>query len=251
MSDNIFNKKNVITIVIIGIIALAVGLIFSFFQTPKYESTAKLLVIINQENSDPYTIARSSDYIAQILTEVVYSHSFINNVMKSDFDLRDELGSDQDKRLKNWKKMVSITNKEDQGIILINVLNADRDQANQFAQAISYLLITKHDSYHGLGNKVSIKVIDAPQASDEIAQPKILQNAILALIAGLIVGFTFVVIFPEQNLFGFWTDKSLSSDETIELIKEQAETTHEDWHKISQANEEVSQENSKNQYYNW
>lgn len=216
--NEIFNSKNIKAVAFIAIIVVIISLTISVIQTPKYESSAKLLVVINQDNTDPYTLSRSSDYVAEILSEVIYSHSFISNVFKSEFDLRDELGFNREKRLKNWKKMVGIEIKEGRGIITIDVLHEDKDQANQFAQAISYLLITKHDTYHGLGDKVDIKIIDSPRVSDTLAQPKIIRNSVLGLIVGLILGFTFIIIFPEQMLFGTLFSRGKNNhDETIEL----------------------------------
>ena len=117
--------------------------------------------------------------------------------------------------------MVKVKLQADRGIIDINVLNKNRDQADQFAQAITYTIITKHQLYHGFGDKVSVKIINRPITSTGWAQPKIIQNGFLGLFAGFIFGLTIVVIFPQQNLldlFSFRIKKMATKDETVELV---------------------------------
>lgn len=218
MDNIIFNAKNVKTIAFIALIAVILALGLSFIQTPKYKSSTKLLVVFNQDNMDVYTAAQTANYIASVLSEVVYSNSFIDNVFKSNFGLNDNFGLDQENRLKSWKKMVKVKTRENKGIILIDVFHQDKNQATQFAQAISSTLIAKHNLYHGSGEKVALKIIDEPITSQHWAQPKIIQNTLLGLIAGLILGFTFIVIFPEQKLIeSIFQHRSFDQDELIEL----------------------------------
>jgi len=119
--------------------------------------------------------------------------------------------------------------KENRGIIYINVIHPDKNQANQYAQAISYVLITNHDQYHGLKDKVTIKMIDSPTISENKVQPKILFNTLLGLIVGLIVSFTFVIVFPEQELIAVATfrNRPNKKDETIELVATQDQNPEE------------------------
>ncbi|MEK7652896.1 MAG: Wzz/FepE/Etk N-terminal domain-containing protein [Patescibacteria group bacterium] len=244
-SENIFKAKNLKTIAIITILALILSLVFSFLQTSKYKSSAKLLVVYSQENIDAYAASQTANYLAGILSEVVYSSSFIDNVLKTNFDLKDNLGSSQEKRLANWKKMVKVKNQENKGIIIIEVLSRDQNQAEKFAQAITFVLINKNANYHGSGDKVSIRVIETPNFPQKPSQPDFAINTLIGLAAGLIIGFTFIFIFPEQKLFDF-TNKRKNDlgigDETIEFHPV-AETKTE-----NQSNQEKKDDN---QIYNW
>jgi capsular polysaccharide biosynthesis protein len=199
--SNIFSAKNVKIAVLITLIITLISLGVSFLQTPKYEASVKLLTIFNQNNIDPYTASKTSDYINSILGEVIYSNSFIQSVMSSQFHIKDTLGSSQEQRAKNWKNMVKVQIQENKGIIAINVYNPDRNQADQLAQAIAFMIINNNQAYHGLGDKVSIKMIDQPYATENWAEPKIGRNAGLGAIAGLVLGLTFIFIFPEQEIF--------------------------------------------------
>jgi len=247
--ENIFNSKNIKTVIFITFIMITLGLIISLIQTPKYKSSSKLLVIFSQENMSPYTSAQTSNYIAGILEEVIYSDSFMNNVLKSNFNLEDNFGFNQEDRMKNWKKMVKPRLQDNKGIIEINVYHQDREQANNFAQAISYTMITNHSIYHGSGNDVSVKMIGSPTASEKWDQPNILQNLLLSLVAGIFIAITFVIIFPEQELINFiFGKKIVSKDETIIFNNQiQYNNSSED---ITSINEEIKSE-EKEEYYNW
>ncbi|MFA5029268.1 MAG: Wzz/FepE/Etk N-terminal domain-containing protein [Patescibacteria group bacterium] len=241
-STYLFNAKNIRTIITIGLLVMIASLAVSLLQTPKYKSSVKLLVVVNQENVDPYTASRTADYIANVLTEVVYTNSFIDNTFKSNFNLKDELGIGAETRLKNWKKAVQVKTEENKGIIFINVLNRDRDQANQFAQAISYTVMTKHQLYHGLGDRILIKMIDAPVASDKPDQPRTATNTVLGLVAGIVLGFTLIIIFPEQQLFEsiFKPKIGRLKDETLELIEKNDQTDKPSLMQLNLNNEALS-----------
>ncbi|MDO8668800.1 MAG: Wzz/FepE/Etk N-terminal domain-containing protein [Candidatus Buchananbacteria bacterium] len=214
--ENIFNSKNIKTILFITIIVVIFGLVISFVQTPKYKSSAKLLVIFSQKDMNPYTSAQTSNYIAGILEEVIYSDSFIDGVLKTNFDLNNDFSFAPDKRLKQWRKMVKAKLEDNKGIITIDVYNKDKEQANNFAQAISYMLITNHSLYHGSGESVTIKMISTPSVAEKWTEPNIAQNLLLSLIAGIFAGLTFIIIFPEQELLNFLLGKKPTfRDETI------------------------------------
>lgn len=199
--NNIFSAKNLKIVILITLGVTLISLGVSFLQTPKYRASVKLITIFNQNSIDPYTASKTSDYINSILGEVIYSNSFIQTVMASQFHLKDELGSEPEQRAKNWKDMVKVQIQENKGIIAIDVYHPDRNQADQFAQAIAFTLINNNQAYHGLGDKISLKLIDQPYTTSNWAEPKIGRNAGLGAIAGLIIGLTLIFIFPEQQIF--------------------------------------------------
>lgn len=249
--------KNLKTIIILMVVVGVLSLAISLLQTPKYESQAKLIVVFNQENMDIYTAAQTSNYIANVLAEVIYSKSFMDNVLASNFNLQDNFGFGAEKRLKNWHKTVKTEILENKGIILISVLHSDKNQANQLAQAISYTLITKHQLYHGSGDRISLNIIDSPVVSDEWAQPKVLQNTLLGLLAGLLIGFALVIIFPEQKMLeyikGGWRQRKNQPQMKTTEPDEEIVLTPEDFASLSATQDEQkpAEAADKDQTINW
>lgn len=252
-SYNIFNSKNIKTIVIFALIGVIFGLAVSAWQTPKFQASAKMLVVFKQDKIDAYSAAQSSNYLTGILSEAIYSSSFIDQVFKSNFDLKDTLGVNADKRLKNWKQMIKTKNQENKGIIVIDVLNSDKDQAEKFAQAVVYTLINKNSLYHGAGDQVEVRLIDGPSVKDQWAQPNIPQNSLLGLVAGLIIGLTLIVIFPEQRLFALIIGgrEAAKSDETMELYPAVENVTEQFTAQPDQPADNSDTQSDPRQFYNW
>ena len=187
---------------------LSITLIVCFFasiltitQPLKYKSSMNLLVIQgNTECLDYYSTSKSTQYLSDILTQVIYSSSFFNNVMDSGFRINDNFSQNERKRKKQWEKTIITKVTRDTGIITIDAYSTKRDQAEQIVQAISYVLKTKHSLYHGKGSNVKVKVIDQPITSNWPVKPNILANLAIALVAGLIIGAWFSYLFPETNI---------------------------------------------------
>lgn len=218
IEQNILTLRNFKTLLLIAVLLTAISLAVSLFQTPKYKASAKLLVVFQEKDATSFDANRTSGYVTNVLSEVAYSNSFINAVFESDTNIKDELGADIVKRQNNWKDTAVIRAEDTKGIIAIDVLHRDRDQAKRLAQAITQVLTTKHQNYHGAGELVTIRVIDAPAVSNRYAQPNIPLNALLGFVIGIIVGATFIIIFPNQRLFEFIFDrKSFYGDEAVPL----------------------------------
>lgn len=219
-NDSAFNIKNTLTVLFIAVLAMGISLGASIIITPQYKATSKLIVVFNQGNIDAYTASKNSSYITSILSEVVYSNSFITDVFANNYNLKDTLGMTSEARQKSWKKMIKISTQDAQGIIIVDSYNKDKYQAYQFAQSVSAVLIGSHGQYDGFGDKVIIKQIDTSSLSDNWYPLQIIKNAILGFLAGLFVGITFIVIFPRQQIFKIFSyniGKNVRRDETIGL----------------------------------
>jgi len=192
-------KKN---IAIITSIFLLLALVITFAQPLKYRATTRLLVVQEgSAGSDVYSISRSNKYLSSILSEVVYSNSFFEQVLSSNYNIDPTIFSlDSNKRMKQWKKMVSSTAVNDTGIIVIDTYHPDRYQANQINQAIAYTLKTKNGDYHGLENKVSVKVIDRTILSNWPVKPNIILNLFFGIFFGVLASFGFVKIYPNKEI---------------------------------------------------
>ncbi|MBL7057854.1 hypothetical protein ISS03_00810 [Patescibacteria group bacterium] len=192
------NWRNIISITLIMCFFAS---IITIVQPLKYRSTMNLLVIQEgKESLDYYTSSKSAQYLSDILTQVIYSSSFLDNVMNSGFRIDDNFSQDEQKRKKQWQKTVETKVLRDTGIITIDAYSVKRDQAEQIVQAVSYILKTKHTIYHGSGNKVKVTIIDQPITSNWPVKPNIFANLALAFVSGLIIGTWFCYLFPEAKI---------------------------------------------------
>lgn len=200
------DKRN---IAIITLILLILTLVFTLIQPLKYRASARLLVI--QDYSalpDPYAASKSVEYLSGILVEVMHSGSFLNEVMHSGFNIDQSYFSlKPDKKQKQWIKTINAKAISDTGIISIDVYHPNKDQAEQIIQAICNVLEKKHTLYHGGGNKIFLKMIDQPFATNFPVKPNIILNLALAFIFGLSFGIGFVYLYPGYKI-KLWSSKS-------------------------------------------
>jgi hypothetical protein len=159
------------------------------------------LAVFNQSDIDTYTASKTSNYITGILGEVIYSDSFISSVYKSEPNLNNNLTSNKEKSQKIWKKQVKTQILDNKGVISIDAFGSNRYQTNLLASAIGYTIINQHGIYDGSADRVTIKMIDSPTIYENWSITKIISDGLIGLLAGLFLGFTFVIIFPNHRLF--------------------------------------------------
>lgn len=221
--NSIFSFKNIATMIVFGLVVMIFTLAITAMQTPLYKSSAKLLVIFNQNNLDIYTASKTSNYITGILSEVIYSDSFIASVFSINSDLKNNLGDNRANRQKNWKKIVNVATQENNGIIMINVFGNDSKQIKQLAETIATILIQQHGLYDGSDSRVIIKAIDWPFVYTDWAITQIVRNTLIGLLAGLLIGLTLIILLPDQKLYLIFTypwSRLAEQDETLKLFRE-------------------------------
>ncbi|NQU77454.1 hypothetical protein HQ544_02035 [Candidatus Falkowbacteria bacterium] len=143
--------------------------------------------------------------------------------MKSGFNINDNFSQDEQKRKKQWHKTIAAKAINDTGIIVINTYHKDRIQAEKIAKAINYTLKTKHDKYHGGGDKVTIRIIDEPITTNYPVKPNLIVNLVLAIISGIILGAIFVYLFPNYRI-RLWKKNKTKKNKTKDnkkIIEEQ------------------------------
>jgi capsular polysaccharide biosynthesis protein len=189
------------TLISIFFIFLIAGGIVSGIQGFKYGTKSSVLVI--QEGGagvDPFAVSRSVEYLSTLLSQVVYSNSFFNHVMDTDFNIdKSYFTNDSTKQMEIWKKTVSAKSVENSGIITVSVYHLDQHQAKQIALAVNHVLMTSNSEYQGLGSSVKISVIDQPIVSNYPVKPNLLLNFTAVLLATLVVGFVYIYLFPEEK----------------------------------------------------
>ncbi|MBI3626459.1 hypothetical protein HY224_00230 [Candidatus Uhrbacteria bacterium] len=183
------------------VMTLAVSFVFSSIQTPKYRSSVQILITQKYGyNTDVYSAEKFTEYLSNLLKEVIYSKSFFDQVMTSGFGVKNDFSSEPEKRAKEWGRVVNTKVISNTGIISVNVFHPERDQADRIANAISFIMVTKSDQYHGAGQQVLVKVIDGPTTTLKTVVPNWPLNMGVGLLLGILFDSVFIYMFPQVQI---------------------------------------------------
>ena len=240
--NNFFNllkaKASTIWVFIAVFFVLGVGL--TLVQPLKYSSNLRLLVVQDVSGAtDPYTATRSNEYLSEILSKVAYSTTFFNQTLNAGLGVDGSYFGNTSKKIsKTWSKTIDVKPISNTGIITITAYHPNREQAERIARAVGTVLITQNGNYHGLGNKVSLKLLDDPITSSFPVKPNLILNAVLALILGLIFALSFIYLFPEADLFKRWSAEKnwrQANDDLSRLNLYQEATSPADYRLVEEA----------------
>lgn len=191
-----------VTVIIITAFIFLLAIAITLTQPLRYSVTTKLLVVQNYgANADAYAIARSNQYLSNVLSQVVYSDAFYDSVMNSGFNVSaSNFPTNDVERRKFWLDMIDSKSIGDTGMIEVITYHQDKRFADQVNRSIAYILQTKNNEYHGLGDKVRVKVIDNSIASVWPVKPNLLVNAFFGLFLGLILSACYIRLWPDHEI---------------------------------------------------
>ncbi|MFA7087915.1 MAG: hypothetical protein WC146_01090 [Patescibacteria group bacterium] len=197
-------KGTFLTIVFIGAI---LTILISLINPLKYSAESRLLLIQNSNENDPYALSKSNEYLSGLLAEVVYSGSFYDLVMTSQYNIdKNYFSGNYNKQLKQWNKTVSAKTYSNTGIIEINVYHVNPYQAQQIALAVNDIIVNKNSNYQGGNQAVRINIIDQPLISGYPVKPNLIMNFFLSIIGGVLISLFYVYLFPEERYdLKLWT----------------------------------------------
>ncbi len=217
--DNYFNLigRRKQTIFLVCFVVVLFVMIVTLLQPLKYRASTKLLIIQNNTKMDAYNISRSNQMLTSLFSSIVHTDSFFDHVLRSGFNInKDYFSNDPSQRKKQWEGIVNART-GDTGILTIYTYHEDKVQAGQISKAVSLTLQNNHQEYHGLEDKLIVKMVDRTTTSKYPVKPNIPMNFVAAIIAGLIVGAWYVYLFPDREL-RFWTsrkkEKSINDNDT-------------------------------------
>lgn len=195
----LFRKKQ--TVFSIVFVLFSIAAILTFIQPFKYSTEAKIMLVQEfPEGTDPYTMAKSNEFLSGLLSQVVVSNSFFDTVMSSGFNISaDYFAGSNKKMMEKWAETVEAQPLEDTGIIHIEVFHPDKYQAEQIVRAINFTLENRHTDYHSGSKNLQVKVIDKPIVSDFPVKPNIPLNFALSLALGFVISLCYVYLFPDEK----------------------------------------------------
>ncbi|MBI5370071.1 hypothetical protein HZA85_02710 [Candidatus Uhrbacteria bacterium] len=187
------------TILMFGLLGLVFALIVSFVQPLQYGSTARLLILQDVGSSvDAYTASRSEERIAENLSTIIYTSTFLDQVLSAGFDIRaNTFPTDSANRRRAWHKAVTATVSRGSGLLTISAYDQDVRQAEQVVRAVAFVLTGRVGEFTSGGN-VQVRLIDAPLNSRWPVRPNIFANTLTGLILGGFVGIAVVLVQTEK-----------------------------------------------------
>jgi uncharacterized protein involved in exopolysaccharide biosynthesis len=209
---------------------LAIGAVLVFRSPLDYRAGARILITENYGANtplDPYVVAQSNVYLSGLLTQVVGSDAFYEQVIGSGFSFdKTYFSGDLKTQLARWRHAVEAFAAGDSGIIEIRTYHPDKFQAEQLAQAVVFNLKENHAQFHSSGEKVSLKVIDPPLVSDYPVRPDLFLTFGSALLFGFAFGLFYIYLFSyprelylPQNQSYFRPNAALSSQKNLQPIE--------------------------------
>jgi uncharacterized protein involved in exopolysaccharide biosynthesis len=174
------------------LIGFVLALAFSFAQPLLYSSTVKLLITqTNTTGLDPYTAIKSTERIAQNLSEIIYTSAFFDTVVNDDAVDAGYFPVDEIRKRKKWQDAIETSVSPGTGVMSLTAYHTDRNQATTIAVLTAKELAVQAPNYFGFS--VRIQVIDAPLPSRFIARPDFVTNALFGAIVGALLGLAWIL----------------------------------------------------------
>jgi uncharacterized protein involved in exopolysaccharide biosynthesis len=173
-------------------VGLALALAFSLAQPLRYSSTERLLITqTNVVGLDPYTAIKSTERIAQNLSEIVYTTSFFNAVVARAKIDPSYFPLDEISKRQKWHDAIETSVAAGTGVMSVVAYHTDRAQATALAIGVAQELVDIAPNYFGYS--VRVQIIDDPLPSRFFAKPDFLKNGLFGAIAGLLLGGIWVL----------------------------------------------------------
>jgi len=173
-------------------VGLALALAFSLAQPLRYSSTERLLITqTNVVGLDPYTAIKSTERIAQNLSEIVYTTSFFNAVVARAKIDPSYFPQDEISKRQKWHDAIDTNVAAGTGVMSVVAYHTDRAQATALAIGVAQELVDIAPNYFGYS--VRVQIIDDPLPSRFFAKPDFLKNGLFGAIAGLLLGGIWVL----------------------------------------------------------
>jgi capsular polysaccharide biosynthesis protein len=194
-------KKRRTTVISVTLIFVIVGLIITLLQPLKYSSKSRLLILQPNTSADAYTVARSNEYVGGLISQVIYSGSFLDSLKASDavFD-RNYFNDTYKENVKKWGKTVFARSSGDTGVIDIEIYHTNPEEAKRISLAVNQLIISGQSPYKFNPDQTKISVIDEPVVSTFPVKPNIPVNFAISLVFGFLAACSYIYVFPKERV---------------------------------------------------
>ncbi len=196
---NIWQSRNIIFW--LAIIMAMIFFVISALISPSYKSLSTITV--NQSRTiglDAYREAKSSEFIARSIKEMVMANSFMQTVINDDNIHWEEMNKEnsQDKKIKLWKKKIKVTIVPNTGIIHILVYTKDRELSKIINAKIINTLKDKELAFFSKKG-INLNVIDEPYYFYKPAFPNLVLNTLIGFVFGVIMAIVLVLLSEDDK----------------------------------------------------
>jgi len=185
-------KNNLKTALLFGLFVGALSFLVLVMTQKNFRSSTDILMSQSQTGTtDYYALSQSANYLANILSQSIYSEKFLEEVSTTGKTSMAFLSGDTAERLKEWQRIVHIKNDSSVGILNIQIFGDTQIQTDQLSEAVLDVVVNKNSFFLGQDQNVNVRVLSGPivEKNPSIAQ------IILSGIGGFIVGVFFFLLF--------------------------------------------------------
>lgn len=182
----------------LGIAIAVFGVAAAFVVQERFKASADFMISSAQEGQDYYTATRSAEYMSRVLSEIVYSESFIAAVVDTKRVDTAFLPRDKKDRLEQWSKMLAVKKNGELGLIRISVTGESDREVSRISQAIIAVLGEKSAELFGNGgDKVSVRLLSGPIIENNPSASALGSIVIIGLMFGVFAVFAWRLVREE------------------------------------------------------
>jgi len=170
------------------------GAIFGldYLRTPKYQSTAKYMIVIRQDKKDAsaniYNTSVAANHLAELTAEITNTASFIKKVYQ-----RSGIVYHPD-QIEEYQKEINVTVVKETEIVEASVINQEPQRAQKVCQAVIDTLKEEIGKTSWSQKDFYIELIDPPSLPLKPISPQPLRDMGIGLVGVMmLVGFYFLV----------------------------------------------------------
>lgn len=176
--------------ILIGFLLAAVSFWGIMLLSPRYQSNFDVLVIQNQESFvDSYTLAKSTEHFSKLLSESVYTETFLNKVIEGDPELSKILPIERENRVKAWGKMVQTSINVELGMIHLKALANDKGQVERMSKTIASVLAENNSLFISENQKIEVRMINAPLIKNNPGMNVLAFTVVASFLIGVLLVF--------------------------------------------------------------
>ncbi len=176
--------------ILIGLLFAAISFWGIMLLSPRYQSNFDVLVVQNQEGFvDSYTLAKSTEYFSKLLSESVYTETFLNKVIESDPELSRILPVGREDRMKAWGKMVQTSINVELGMIHLKTLANDKTHAEILSKTIANVLAENNNLFISENQKIEVRMINAPLVKSNPGTNTLIFTVVASFLIGMLLVF--------------------------------------------------------------